>query len=106
MFASNTLTLPLPPYKEKILDCTSLRNLQIIYHFLYPNRDIDVLPFYDCYSHVTLAGELMGFVSPGANSPSSLVIIANWLRDGTEICTMRIGCIQYFLKIHYSINFR
>ena len=42
MFASNALTLPLPPYKEKILDCTSLHYLQTIYHFLYPNRNIDV----------------------------------------------------------------
>ena len=45
----------------------------------------------------------MGSVSPGANSPSSSVIMANWPRDGTEVCTMRVGCIQYFLKHTLSI---
>ena len=29
--------------------------------------------------------------------------MANWLRDGTEICTLRVGFIQYFLKHTLSI---
>ena len=103
MFASNALTIPLPPYKEKILDYTSLQYLKTIYHFLYPSWNLDVLPFYDCYGHVTLAGELIGSVSPGANSPSSSVIMASWPTDGTEICTMRVGCVQFFLKHTLSI---
>ena len=86
MFFNIGLILPIPPYKEKILDCTLLQHLQTIYHFLYPSKNIDVLPFYDCYGRVTLAGDLIGSVSPGANSTSFSVIMANWPRDGTEVC--------------------
>ena len=32
MFASSSLTIPIPPYKEKILDYTSLHHLETIYH--------------------------------------------------------------------------
>ena len=98
MFASSSLTIPIPPYKEKILDYTSLHHLETIYHFLYPSRNIDVLHFYDCYDRITLAGDLIGSVCPGANNCSSSVIMASWPRDGTEFCTMRLGCVQYFLK--------
>ena len=98
MFASSSLTIPIPPYKEKILDYTSLHHLETIYHFLYPSRNIDVLHFYDCYGCITLAGDLIGSVCPGANNCSSSVIMVSWPRDGTEVCTMRVGCVQYFLK--------
>lgn len=98
MFASSSLTILIPPYKEKILVYTSLYHLETIYHFLYPSRNIDVLHFYDCYGRITLAGDLIGSVCPGANNSSSSVIMASWPSDGTEVCTMRVGCVQYFLK--------
>ena len=52
--------------------------------------------FYDCYGRIALAGDLIGSVCPGANNSSSSVIMASWPRDGTEVCTTRVGCVQYF----------
>ena len=80
MFASSSLTIPIPPFKVKILDNASLQYLEAIYHFLYPGKNIDVLHFYDCYSRMTLAGDLIGSVH---NNSSSSVIMASWPKDET-----------------------
>jgi len=69
IFANGGFIIPLPPYKEAILDSALLAHLKLLYHFLYPNLNfLDILPFYNCYGHVTLAGDLIGSIYPGANN--------------------------------------
>ena len=92
MFASSSLTIPIPPYKEKILDYASLHHLETIYHFLYPSRNIDLLHFYDCYGCITLASDLIGSVCPGVNNSSSSVIMAKrW--DRSLHCKSRLHSV-------------
>lgn len=60
-FRNVDLVKTLLPYKEGVLDTFSLQYLKSVYYFLYPNLNGQkVLPFYDHYGHVTLAGDLIG----------------------------------------------
>ena len=97
------LVAPLSPFKSCILDAVLLQHLHSVYSFLYPQlgiRNKDVLPFYDQYGRVTLAGDLIGSTLPGPNNSASSVIAADWPGTGTGIlnntCQLRVGQIQYF----------
>ena len=105
------LVKPLPPFKNCVLDSVLLQHLRCVYKFLYPqleNAYEYVLPFYDQYGRVALAGELIGSTLPGHNNSASAVIVADWPGTSTGtlngICQLRVGCIQHFITLELSYN--
>jgi len=104
-FGNIGMVKPLLPYKEGVLDAISLQHLKTVYYFLYPHLDNqEVLPFYDHYGRITLAGDLIGSVYPGPNARSSAVVMANWPEGEMTLPEKRrVGCVQYFLKHKWSI---
>ena len=110
-FHNEGLVIPLAPFKERILDSDLLQQLIAVYKFLYPQqefRDSNVLPFYDQYGRVTLAGDLIGSTLPGPNNRTSAIIMSYWpgartgCLDTRSRSRMRVGCIKYFIKHEVS----
>ena len=110
-FHNEGLVVPFAPFKERVLDSDLLLQLITVYRFLYPQQDLNdcsVLPFYNEYGHVTLAGDLIGSTLPGPHNSTSAIIMSDWPGADTghlDTCStsqMRVGCIKYFIKHEIS----
>ena len=78
-FENRGIASLLPPLREDVFDSTMVKDLELLYTQLYPDKVVTrVSPFYIRSGRATLCSQVLGSTINAASSNSSSVIMAYW----------------------------